>query len=961
MSKLKAPPQFNPGEDNYEEFKKELRIWDSFTDLDKKKRGPAVYLSLDKKSKQAVSQLTPENLSEEDGLQQIIQKLDDVYLADKTTRAYAAFQKFYKCRRDSGETFEAFLVRFEDLNNGMAEYEMSLPDAIKAFFLLNAANLAEETEQLARATSELTYRSMLTQIKKICGSSYSGKEDEKAPPIKDEVFYGYDKKKKPFGRGRNKSGQERERKGTDNQERQKSGSERDRKRSDNYERYKKPTERKRADEGNSKNVYGIQKRCFICDSQKHMSHDCPMNKKNDKGVEEINILLFSETVTERQNRFIEDIIVLLNGTKNGRQLRLVIESLGKAVLDCGCTKTVAGEFWISEYLSTLSKEDEKLVFEEPSTSLFRFGDGGECKGLRKIYVPVVLGKKKSLLPVEVVKADIPLLLSKETMKSLKMKVDFEEDKAIINEHTIKLSCTSTGHYCLPLNYFDVDAINIVLKVIDMESLKKSEKMTKAKKLHKQFGHATEEKLTKLAKSSGIKDKEFFRCISKVCNECEACEKYRKAPLKPAVSLPLADTFNKVVCLDLKEFKHNKVWILHLIDAATRYSAARLITTKDKDVVMNEIFNMWIGYFGKPKKFMSDNGGEFNNKVYSEAAEKLGVEITMPPAHSPFSNGIVERHNKILYETMMKTMEDTKCKPSLALSWACSAKNALQNQDGFSPNILVFGRNVNVPSVLDEELPALTGNTSSDVVRKNLQALHSARENYVKAENSNRIRRALSHKTRTYGDEIYQSGDKVYFRRGNEKNWKGPANVLGFDGYTVLLKQGGSVYKCHRSNVLKIKSIVKRQASELDKNVTFGSGHNRLAEARNMGKDTESSESEHSSEDEESESSEEEDSSEEYTREEESDEDTSEEDFEDEISEGSNHDDSYEEEVSVEEISEDDACEGQINESYSEDEDRYLPSDENQEEFESESCDDQEIASATNKNGYGPDVKPKVNQ
>ena len=81
MSKLIAPTQFNPGEDNYEEFKKELRIWDSFTDLDKKKRGPAVYLSLDKKSKQAVSQLTPENLNEEDGLQQIIQKLDDVCLS----------------------------------------------------------------------------------------------------------------------------------------------------------------------------------------------------------------------------------------------------------------------------------------------------------------------------------------------------------------------------------------------------------------------------------------------------------------------------------------------------------------------------------------------------------------------------------------------------------------------------------------------------------------------------------------------------------------------------------------------------------------------------------------------------------------------------------------------------------------------------------------------------------------
>ena len=86
--------------------------------------------------------------------------MDNVYLADKTARAFSAFQKFYKCRRDSGETFEAFFIRFED-------FLISLADTIKAFFLFNAANLAGETEKLARATSELIYGSMLTQIKKI--------------------------------------------------------------------------------------------------------------------------------------------------------------------------------------------------------------------------------------------------------------------------------------------------------------------------------------------------------------------------------------------------------------------------------------------------------------------------------------------------------------------------------------------------------------------------------------------------------------------------------------------------------------------------------------------------------------------------------------------------------------------------------------------------------------------------
>ena len=146
---------------------------------------------------------------------------------------------------------------------------------------------------------------------------------------------------------------------------------------------------------------------------------------------------------------------------------------------------------------------------------------------------------------------------------------------------------------------------------------------------------------------------------------------------PVVSLPIAENFNEVVCLDLKETqrKGKKVWILHLIDAITRYSAARLIHTKKKEIVVEKLLEMWVQYFGCPKKLMSDNGGEFANELYYEISERLGVEVVMPPADSPFSNGIVERHNKILFETMMKTLEDQKCDMSVALAWSCSAKNS----------------------------------------------------------------------------------------------------------------------------------------------------------------------------------------------------------------------------------------------------------------------------------------------
>ena len=66
-------------------------------------------------------------------------------------------------------------------------------------------------------------------------------------------------------------------------------------------------------------------------------------------------------------------------------------------------------------------------------------------------------------------------------------------------------------------------------------------------------------------------------------------------------------------------------------------------------------------------------------------------------------------------------------------------------------------------------PALE-TSSSDIILTNMNALHSARENNIAAESSERIRRALRHNVRTYSDVVYCSGDRVYYRRKNFKGW-----------------------------------------------------------------------------------------------------------------------------------------------------------------------------------------------
>lgn len=110
-----------------------------------------------------------------------------------------------------------------------------------------------------------------------------------------------------------------------------------------------------------------------------------------------------------------------------------------------------------------------------------------------------------------------------------------------------------------------------------------------------------------------------------------------------------------------------MWILHLTDAATMCSAACIINSKQKEVVVSQIFRIWVANFGAPQKFFTDNDGEFENHIIRKINEKLGVETVTTAAESQLSNGIIDRHNAILYQTLSKTTEDVKCEPDLALT------------------------------------------------------------------------------------------------------------------------------------------------------------------------------------------------------------------------------------------------------------------------------------------------------
>lgn len=144
---------------------------------------------------------------------------------------------------------------------------------------------------------------------------------------------------------------------------------------------------------------------------------------------------------------------LFNSDQRNRKLTTLLEeSDGYAVLDTGCSATVCGVGWLDRYIGGLSDYQRSKLVEETSDASFTFGTGAAVTSLKKIKLPCQLGASSATITTDVVDCEIPLLLSKRSMKKVKMCLDFEKDSAKIQGEHINLKSSASGHYLLPLSF-----------------------------------------------------------------------------------------------------------------------------------------------------------------------------------------------------------------------------------------------------------------------------------------------------------------------------------------------------------------------------------------------------------------------------------------------------------------------------------------------------------------------------
>uniref|UniRef100_A0A183GV98 RNA-directed DNA polymerase n=1 Tax=Heligmosomoides polygyrus TaxID=6339 RepID=A0A183GV98_HELPZ len=144
-------------------------------------------------------------------------------------------------------------------------------------------------------------------------------------------------------------------------------------------------------------------------------------------------------------------------------------------------------------------------------------------------------------------------------------------------------------------------------------------------------------------------------------ECKKCTLFNAQPkMTPPLKPIITSEPYEVIGIDILEMgptSNGNRYILTVIDHFTKYGAAYPIATKAAEVVARTLFERWIADGCRiPKRILSDQGGEFDNKLMTELTATMGIEQIFTKGYNPRENGITERFNRTVIGMLRKKVE-----------------------------------------------------------------------------------------------------------------------------------------------------------------------------------------------------------------------------------------------------------------------------------------------------------------
>src|SRR6266498_4815187 len=163
----------------------------------------------------------------------------------------------------------------------------------------------------------------------------------------------------------------------------------------------------------------------------------------------------------------------------------------------------------------------------------------------------------------------------------------------------------------------------------------------------------------------IKEKYYwpkmYEDIKIYVESCDQCQRRRKLRNKNELhNIKVIELFYQIgidIIRPLSITSRGKKYIVTAIDYFTKWAKAKVLKEANAYEVATFIYKKIIYRHRCLRKILTDRGTHFNNKMIEELMKKFNIKYNFSTPYHPKINGLVERFNKTLCESLVKLVEE----------------------------------------------------------------------------------------------------------------------------------------------------------------------------------------------------------------------------------------------------------------------------------------------------------------
>jgi hypothetical protein len=270
------------------------------------------------------------------------------------------------------------------------------------------------------------------------------------------------------------------------------------------------------------------------------------------------------------------------------------------------------------------------------------------------------------------------------------------------------------------------------------------------------------------------------------------------------------------CGPLPHAAQGKKFLIIAIDYFTKWVEAEPLSTITDKSCWKFFWKNIICRFGIPKILITDNGKQFDNKMFAEQCNLFGIQQKFTSVYHPQANGQVENVNRTILQGLKRRLEESKGNWPEELPivlWAYRTTH--RTATGETPFSLTYGSEAVIPTEIGE--PSLrvlffNENGNESFLQDNLDLLSEQRDLAAirsasyQWQNAHYYNRRVRHRDFNVGDLVLRKIQVPDPRQGKlAPNWKGPfqvSKVTGKGSYQLQRTDGTSIP--HTWNIVNLK-------------------------------------------------------------------------------------------------------------------------------------------------------------